>query len=73
MQSEELTTMRILWIILGIAAIFRLSQELCAYYLNDPKAIIIVGNCAMPVLAAFLVMLINEYKHLVAPFMEEDE
>lgn len=65
--------MRILWIILGFNAVFLLSQELCAYYLYDHKAFIIIGNCAMPVLAAFIVMLINEYRHLVAPFMEEDE
>lgn len=65
--------MKILWITLGMAGVFLSGVVLSAHFGNDPKVVTIVGNCAIPLLAALFVMFINHVKSQLALMAEDDE
>jgi len=57
--------MKILWILLFITIIVRSIGVLYAHYSYDHEAVTIIGNCSIPILAAFLVSLMNELQRLI--------
>lgn len=63
--------MNLFWIGIGIIGVFQVSMGMCAYYVYDPKVVTIVGNCALPVLAALMVMFINHVKRQLALLTED--
>lgn len=63
--------MKILWISLGIMIIVSSVSSLFAQYSYDHEAVTIIGNCSIPILAAFLVSLKNELQRLI--FHEDAE
>lgn len=65
--------MNIFWIGLGIIGVLQISVGVCEHYGNDPKIITIVGNCAIPALAALIVVFINHAKRQMALMAEDEE
>jgi membrane protein YdbS with pleckstrin-like domain len=65
--------MNLFWIGLGIISVFQISTGICAYYVYDPKVVTSVGNCAIPVLAALIVVFINHMKRQLALMAEDEE
>lgn len=57
---------------LGLVATFLLCQSLVTYYKFVPEDLTVIVNCAIPVMAIFLVILVNEYQRYIR-MMEEDE
>jgi hypothetical protein len=65
--------MNLFWIGLGIISVFQISIGICGHYGNDPKVVTIVGNCAVPILAALVVVFINHMKRQMALMSEDEE
>ena len=49
------------------------SIGVCVHYGHDPKVVTIVGNCAIPALAALIVVFINHMKRQLALMLEDEE
>ena len=56
--------MNLLWIGIGIIGVIQFGAALVEYYMHDFKAITVIGNCLIPVLALFLVCLLNEMQRI---------
>jgi hypothetical protein len=52
--------MNFFWSYVGIITVMLFGAVLAEYYQYDFKAIKIIGNCLIPVLAIFLVCMLNE-------------
>lgn len=65
--------MKLFWIGLGIIGVLQIFIGVSAYYGNDPKIVTIVGNCAIPVLAALAVACINHMKRQMVLMAEDEE
>jgi hypothetical protein len=65
--------MNIFWIGLGIIGVFQIGIGVSSYFGNDPKIVTIVGNCAIPLLAALVVAFINHMKRQMALMSEDEE
>ncbi len=65
--------MNIFWIGLGFIGVFQISMGVCAHYGNDPKVVTIVGNCAIPLLAALLVAFGNHMRRQLELMTEDEE
>jgi len=57
--------MKVFLISIGICAVMQFGASLAEYYNYDFKAIKIIGNCLIPVLALFLVCLLNEMQRVL--------
>lgn len=57
--------MNLLWICIGIAGVMQFGAALAEYYKYDFKSITVIGNCLIPVLAIFLVCLLNEMQRVI--------
>ena len=65
--------MNIFWIGLGFIGVFQISMGVCAHYGNDPKVITIVGNAAIPLIAALVVAFGNHVRKQIALMTEDGE
>ncbi len=65
--------MNIFWIGLGFIGVLQISIGVCVHYGHDPKVVTIVGNCAIPALAALIVVFINHMKRQLALMLEDEE
>ena len=65
--------MNIFWIGLGFIGVFQISMGVCAHYGNDPKVVTIVGNCAIPVIAALVVAFGNHMRRQLELMSEDEE
>lgn len=65
--------MNLVWIMLGIMGVFRIGTALSAHYAYDHYSVTIIGNCLIPVLALFLVGLLNEIHRLLLSISTVDE
>jgi hypothetical protein len=53
--------------------VLQICVGVCEHYGNDPKIITIVGYCAIPALAALMVVYINHMKRQLALMAEDQE
>jgi len=65
--------MNIFWISIGICAVMQFGAALAEYYKYDFKSITIIGNCLIPVLAIFLVCLLNEMQRVIRALNEPSD
>jgi hypothetical protein len=56
-----------------MVATVRLIQALFSYFKYAPKAVTIIGNCAIPILALFIVMLVNEFQHYMSVIEDSED
>ncbi len=56
-----------------MVATFRLIQALFSYFTYAPKAVTIIGNCAIPILAIFIVMLVNEFQYYMGVIEDSED
>jgi len=57
--------MNLFWSSIGMFAVMQLGAALAEYYKYDFNSITIIGNCLIPVLAIFLVCLLNEMQRVI--------
>lgn len=68
--------MNLFFIGAGMFSVINLAGALVAHYKHDHHAVTIIGNCLIPILAIFLVCLLNEMQRLyqcIARSGEDDE
>lgn len=58
---------------LGLVATYLLCHSLVAYYKFAPDAIAVIGNCAIPIMAIFIVILVNDFQRYMRILEEDDE
>lgn len=65
--------MSLFWISIGVFAVMQFGDALVEYYKYDFEAIMIIGNCLIPVLAIFLVSLLNEMQRVIKSLNEPSD